>query len=233
MIATSSPIRNLIINDVGLFESLLKLLIFTIDRGKILIHLDDLFVIQVNGILCFLVLVVSGVYLELLKAISELLVVFLESIDFELTRRYGLQKSCIHGFASLETSHHGLNISDTCCCFDLLESVIDLATCFHFFVHLLLHKVVPKLVDEEVISHLKFSGILALVSGVLCDLLILFLAFYSAFHRFFLVCDAALQFKDAFLAVTLLLLDVFHQIVKNVLRLKLFLLCLTSLIFLD
>ena len=126
-----------------------------------------------------------------------------------------------------------MDIGDTSCCLNLFESVINLATCLHLLVHLLLHEIVPQLVDEEVVSHLKFSRILALVCGVLCDLLILFLTFNSAFHRLLLVGDAALKLEDALLAVALLLLDVFHQVVKNVLRLKLFLLGLTGLILLD
>ena len=126
-----------------------------------------------------------------------------------------------------------MDIGDTRCCLDLFESVVDLATCLHLLVHLLLHEIVPQLVDEEVISHLKFSRILALVCGVLCDLLILFLTFNSAFHRLLLVGDAALKLEDALLAVALLLLDVFHQVVEDVFRLELLFLGLASFAFLD
>ena len=98
-------------------------------------------------------------------------------------------------------------------------------------MHLSLHEVVPELVDVQVVAHLELSGVFRLICGRFSDLLVLLLALNSALDRLFLVSDASLKFKDTLLSVTLLLLDVFHQVVEDVLRLKLRFLGLTSLIF--
>ena len=110
-----------------------------------------------------------------------------------------------------------MNISDSSVGLDLLESLIDAARGLHLFVHLALHEAVPELVDVQIVAHLELGGVLALVGSRLSDLLVLLLPLDAALDRLLLVGDAALQLKDTLLAITLLLLDVLHQVVENVL----------------
>ena len=112
---------------------------------------------------------------------------------------------------------------------DLLEGFIDAAGCLHFFVHLAFHEVVPQLIDVEIVPHLELSAILALVGGRFGNLLILFLPLNTALHTFLFVCNAALELQDPLLTVALFLLDVFHEVVKDVLGLQLLLLGSASL----
>ena len=100
-------------------------------------------------------------------------------------------------------------------------------------MHFSLHEVVPELVDVEIVSHLELSGIFALVSSSFSDLLILLLTLNTALNRLFLIGDASLEFENTLLTVTLLLLDVLHQVVEDVFRLELIFFGLASLGFLD
>ena len=99
-------------------------------------------------------------------------------------------------------------------------------------MHLSLHEVVPELVNVQVVAHLELSGILALIGGSFSNLLILLLTLDSTLDGLFLVSDASLEFKNALLSITLLLLDILHQIVEDVLGLKLLFLGLASLVLL-
>jgi len=62
--------------------------------------------------------------------------------------------------------------------------------------------------------------------------LILLLALNSALHRLLFVSDAALKLKNTLLSVTLFLLDVFHEVIEDVLRLQLGFLGLACLLLL-
>ena len=115
---------------------------------------------------------------------------------------------------------------------DLLECIVDGAGGLHLLVHLSLHEVVPELVDVQVVAHLELSGILALIGGSFSNLLILLLTLDSTLDGLFLVSDASLEFKNALLSITLLLLNILHQIVEDVLGLKLLFLGLASLVLL-
>ena len=128
-----------------------------------------------------------------------------------------MEKGCVSLFSRLEPTYHSLHISHTCVCLDLLESLINAARVLHLFVHLSLHEVIPQLVNVQVVAHLELSGVLRFVSGSFSNLLVFLLSLDAALHRFLLVCDAALQFKDSFLTVTLLLFNVFHQVIEDVL----------------
>ena len=63
-------------------------------------------------------------------------------------------------------------------------------------------------------THLEFRGILALIGSCLCDFLILSLSLDSTTNRLFFVIDALLKLDDSVLSITLLLLDILHQVVK-------------------
>ena len=112
---------------------------------------------------------------------------------------------------------------------DLLESLINAARGLHFFMHLAFHEVVPKLVDVEIVSHLELSGVFALIGGSFSDLLILLLSLNAALDRLFFVCNAALKLEDTLLTVTLLLLNVLHQVVEDGLGLQLRFFCCACL----
>ena len=171
--------------------------------------------------------------MELLKSLGKLLVVLFESVNLGLAGGDSLQKSSVGLLTDLESADKGLNVRDTSVCLDLLESFIDATALLHLFMHLLLHEVVPELVDVQVVTHLELGGVLALVGGGLSDLLVLLLALDPPLHGLLLVGDAALELKDSLLAVTLLFLDVLHEAVENVLGLQLGLLCLPRLLLLD
>lgn len=222
----------MIIDDVYLFESLLDLSVVTIHQGQVLVHLDKFGVILVRRRLHWGINIISGIDLELLQPLGQLLVVLLEVVYLCLASGYSLEQRRVGLLSYLETSDHGLDISDTGVCLDLLEGIVDAARSLHLFVHLPLHKVVPKFVDVQVVSHLELSGIFALIGSRFSDLLVLLLALNSALDRFLLVGDATLELKDALLPIALLLLNVLHQVVEDVLRLQLGLLGLASIVFL-
>jgi len=96
-------------------------------------------------------------------------------------------------------------------------------------MHLAFHEVVPKLVDVEIVSHFELGGVFALIGGSFSDLLVLLLSLNAALYRFFLVCNAALKLEDSLLTVTLLLLNVLHQVVKDSLGLQLRFFCCACL----
>ena len=96
-------------------------------------------------------------------------------------------------------------------------------------MHLAFHEVVPKLVDVEIVSHLELGGVFALIGSSFSDLLVLLLSLNTALYGFFLVCNAALKLEDSLLTVTLLLLNVFHQVVEDGLGLQLRFFCCACL----
>ena len=168
-----------------------------------------------------------------MQSLLKLLVILFELVNLDLAGRNSLEKSSVCLFARLETTDHCLDISDAGVSLNLLESIINGTAGFHLLVHLFLHEVVPELVDVQVVTHLELGGVLALVGGGLSDLLVLLLALDPPLHGLLLVGDAALELKDSLLAVALLLLDVLHEAVENVLGLQLGLLCLPRLLLLD
>lgn len=154
LIATSRPVLNLIIDNVNLFESLLDVSVITIDSLELLVHLDELSIIRVR---CRRIIVISRVNLKLLKSLGELLIILLKVVNLGLTGRDSLEKCCVCLLSDLEATNHSLDISHTCVRLDLLESVIDGTGRLHFLVHLSLHKVIPELVNVQVVSHLELS----------------------------------------------------------------------------
>ena len=133
----------------------------------------------------------------------------------------------------MEASDHGLHISDTSVRLDLLKGLVDAARSLHLLVHLTLHEIVPQLIDVEVISHLQLCAVFALIGGRFCNLLVLLLPFNSALDALLLISDAALELKNSLLTITLLFLNIFHQVIKDILRLKLLFLGLARLLLLD
>ena len=160
-----------------------------------------------------------GIDLEFLKSLGKLLVVLFESVNLGLASRDGVEKRSVSLLTGLESADEGLHVGDTGVRLDLLESLIDATAGVHLLVHLLLHEVVPELVDVQVVTHLELGGVLALVGGGFCDLLVFLLTLDPSLHGLLLVGDAALELKDSFLAVALLLLDVLHEAVEDILGL--------------
>jgi len=72
----------------------------------------------------------------------------------------------------------------------------------------------------EGLSHLELRGILVLVGSSLSDVLVSLLTLNTSLDGLLLVFDAFLELDDSILSVFLLLLDVLHELVKNVLRLE-------------
>ena len=112
---------------------------------------------------------------------------------------------------------------------DLFEGFVDIAGRFHLFVHLSFHKVVPQLIDVQVVAHLELGGVFAFVGGSFSNLLVFLLALDAALHRLLFVGNASLELDDTLLTVALLLLDILHKAVEDVLGLELLLLGLAGL----
>ena len=178
LVAPSGPTAHLVVHDVNLLEALLQVLVITLDKGQVLVELNDLSVVSVEGS----VIIVSLVNLKILQFGSQLLIVFLQGVDLGLTRRDSLEEGCVSLFFSLEPTYHSLHISHTCVCLDLLESLVNAARVLHLFVHLSLHEVVPQLVDVQIVAHLEFSGVLRLVGGSFSNLLVFLLSLDTALH---------------------------------------------------
>ena len=222
----------MVVNDVNLLETLLEGLIVTIHNSEILVHLNNLCIVRFRVWLSG-IFVICGINLELLEPLGQLLVILLKGVNLGFAGRDRLQESSVGLLALLEATDHGLNVCDARMCLDLLEGIVNAPRGFHLLVHLPLHEVVPQLVNVEIVSHFQLCGVFALIGSSFSDLLVLFLALDTALNRLFLIGDAPLEFKDALLTVTLLLLDVFHQVVEDVFRLELLFLGLASFAFLD
>jgi len=221
----------LVVNNVHLFKSILDHLVVAVDQSQVLVHLNDLSVAFVRS-WCRFTICVSGIDLELCQPRGQLLIILLKVVNLGLARRYSLEQRRVGLFSYLEAPDHGLDVGDTSVRLDLLESVVNAAASLHLLVHLSLHEVVPQLVNVEVVTHLKLSGVFALVGGSFSDLLVLLLTLNSALHGLFLVRDAALELKDALLSITLFFLNILHQVVEDVFGLELGFLGFASTAFL-
>ena len=232
LVAALGPVRDLVINNINLLEALLDLLVVTIHQSEVLVHLNQLGVIGIQIDISSLVLI-SSINLELLKALGQLLVVFLELINLCLIVANGLKEGRVGLLTLLEASNHSLHVSNARMRLDLLERLIDAAGGLHLLVHLALHEVVPKLVNVQVVSHLELSRVLALIGSRFSNFLIFLLALNATLNGLLLVGDAALQLENTLLTVALLLLDVPHQVVEDVLGLEFLLLGLPCLALLS
>ena len=123
LVASARPVLNLIVNDVNFLESLLDLLIVTVNKSQVLIHLNELSVVFVRS--RGLINIIRGIDLQLLQPLGQLFVIFLKVVNFGLARRNSLQKGRVGLFTDLESANHSLNISHTCVCLDLLEGVVN------------------------------------------------------------------------------------------------------------
>ena len=92
------------------------------------------------------------------------------------------------------------------------------------------HKRVPELLDVEVLPHFELRGVLVLVGSCLSDLLVPPLSLNPLLHGLLLVANTFLQLVDSLLAVSLLLLNIFHEPLKDGLRLQTLLLNLSLLL---
>ena len=121
LIATSRPILNLIIDNVDLLESFSDVSVGLIDSCQILVHLNELGIITVNG----RSIVISGINLQLLKSFRQLLVILLQAVTLRLTGRNSLEKCRVRLLTDLEAANHGLDIGHSSMRLDLLESIIN------------------------------------------------------------------------------------------------------------
>lgn len=87
LVATLGPVGYLVVDDVDFLESLLDLLVVSVDEGQVLVHLNNLSVVH-GGVL--ILIVVTLVNLQLLEALGKLLVIFLESVDLSLRGGHSL-----------------------------------------------------------------------------------------------------------------------------------------------
>ena len=181
LVAALGPVRDLVINNINLLEALLDLLVVTIHQSEVLVHLNQLGVIGIQIDISSLVLI-SSVNLELLKALGQLLVVFLELINLCLIVANGLKEGRVGLLTLLEASNHSLHISNARMRLDLLEGLINAAGGLHLLVHLALHEVVPELVDVEDVAHLELRRIFALIGGSFSNFLVFPLSFNASTH---------------------------------------------------
>ena len=142
----------------------------------------------------------------------------------------GLQEASVCLFSSEEFVNDFLDVSDSSLRPDPLECVLNNVWLVHLFVHLHLVVLAPHLLDHEVLAHLDLILVLVLIGSGFRDLALSLHAIHPLLQRILLVLDARLEWLDALLALVLLSLDVLHQMVEAVLRLKLVLLRLTLLV---
>jgi len=205
-INTSCPLWDLVVNDVNSFKSILEFWVIVLDVTQIIVHLDD-----------FCVLIISSstntftrINLQVVESFAQLFIVSLKNINSTLVIRNCCQKLSVCLFTLFKSEYHGLNICHSSGSLDLLESIINLLRCSHFFFHFLTHKVVPEFVDIEVMAHFKLWWILTLVGSCLSNFLVLSLPFNSATNRLLFVVNAFLELNNSVLSVTLLFLDILH-----------------------
>ena len=74
---------DLIVNNIDFLKPLLNLRVVTILLSQVLVHLNDLSIVLVNGRLR-LAITICCVNLKLLQSLGQLLVVFLEGVNLGL-----------------------------------------------------------------------------------------------------------------------------------------------------
>jgi hypothetical protein len=81
---------------------------------------------------------------------------------------------------------------------------------YHLFLHSFRKELTPDLLDQELLFLFFLILVVRLVGCPLCDILLSLYTILSFRQSFFFVFDAQLQRTDAFLALGLLVVDVFH-----------------------
>lgn len=154
----------------------------------------------------------------------EHLVLFLKAVDALVTLSNILEKLCVVGFSLKELRYHFANICNSSSRFNCLESFINGLGFLHFLVHLSPHENVPQFLHVETITHVLLGGVLVFIGSCLGNILITLLPLNTTLDRLLFVFNAFLEFNNTVLSVLLLLFDVFHKLVEDILALKFFLL---------
>jgi len=149
-----------------------------------------------------------------MKSFSEVIVFFFKIINSSFTLTNVSKKLTVLLFSGQEPSNKILNIFNSSCGIDSFESLINWSRVSHFIIHLLLHELVPQVLNMKIISHFKLTLILVLVGSCLSDLLILSLSLDSSLNRLFFISNTFLEFSYSFRSILLL----FWNAVKNMLE---------------
>lgn len=188
---TLGPTAHLVVHNVDFLELFLEKEVVLVQVTNGVVKFHDFFVHHVGSGRCALVTGI-GVNLQIMESGSQFLIVFLEFVNFPLTFGYGHQQLTVCLLTGQELSDHLLHISNTSCCLDCLEGLINGLRLSHFLFHLLSHEGVPELLNVEVLSHLQLGGVLVLICSGLCNFLVPSLSFNSSLDRFLLVLNAPL-----------------------------------------
>ena len=172
------PLGDLVIDDVDPFKPILKLCIIILNIAQITVHLDYLCVLAVSTTPDAL----TGIDLQVMESFAELLVISLEHIHPTFMVRDCGKELSVCLLTLLESKHHGLDISHTSCCLNLLKSIVDLLRGSHLLFHFLSHEVVPKLINVKMVAHFQLRGVLAFIGCCLSYLLVLSLPLDSTTH---------------------------------------------------
>jgi len=154
---------------------------------------------------------------------AQLLIVPLELLRLPISVIDRLQQLIVGLLARQESRDEFLNVRNARGRLDLLEGLVNLLRLLHLIVHLLPHEGAPQLLDLQLVAHLGLALVLALVRCGLRDLLIFLLSLDSPADRLLFVPDASLDLRENDLRVVVLLFDILHQFVDDLLRLDLLL----------
>ena len=170
------PAGNLVIDNVDFLELFLQHLEVLPLLNYFVVHLHDVFILE----LAVSVLLVSGVGLgvdlQFVEASSQLIIIFFQLVRFAITLADIHEQLGVGLLTDQELLNHFLDIGHSSRRLNGFEGVVDLRRFSHFFLHLFPHELVPQLLYVESLPHFKFGRIFVLVCSSLSDLLVTFLS---------------------------------------------------------
>jgi len=161
--------------------------------------------------------------LETGQLLSLFFVLLLQIFKLLLTFANLLQEMSVGLFFGHVLGDHFSYIRISCTSLDSAECNFNRMILYHLFLNSFRKELTPDLLDQELLFLFFLILVVRLVGCLLCDLLLSFYTSLSLRQSFFFVFDAQLQRIDAFLALGLLVVDVFHKVVQPVFRLQLLL----------
>ena len=110
-----------------------------------------------------------------------------ENVKLLFVLTNSLQELRVRGFTGEEFRDNLLDIRKASLSTDLLESILDLSSARHLFVHLRFEMGAPEFLSEQVLVHLQLIRILVVISGLVSDLLLACVTLDSSLKSSFLV----------------------------------------------
>lgn len=217
---SSGPASYLVVHNIYLLELVLKLVVVFCLVLNLLLHLQNVFILELNILFLSSSCIGFRINFEIMKSISKHFVVLFQNVEFFIAITNILQQIRVGLLPCQESFNKFLNVSYSCSGLDSLESFVDLVRISHLFLHFLSHEGIPQFLNVKVLPILYLRLVLAIISSLFCDLLILLNSLHSLLNGLFLILKALSNFCENCIGICVLLFDVLHESVDGVLGLQ-------------